>query len=84
MDTAKEKRSGMEIETTIKDSLEKLKRFPPDTRIKIIIKELRKRTDPATSKWKRFAQEIDEESPLDGASEEANQFSKKFRDTFAF
>ena len=74
----------MEIETTIKDSLERLKQFPPDTPIKIIIKELRTRTDKATSKWKRFAREIDKESPLDGASEEANQLSKKFKDNFAF
>jgi len=74
----------MEIETTIKDSLKKLKQFPPDTPIKIIIRELRTQADNVTSKWKTFAHEIDKESPLDGASEEAINLSRKFRDDFAF
>ena len=39
----------MEIETTIEDSLKKLKQFPPDTLIKIIIHEFRKDTEYSIS-----------------------------------
>jgi hypothetical protein len=49
MVTTKEKRPGMEIETTIRDSLKTLKQFPPDTPIKIIIQDLRKDTESSIS-----------------------------------
>jgi hypothetical protein len=48
MDTTKEKRPGMEIETTIKESLKTVKQFPPDSPIKNIIQDLQKAASIST------------------------------------
>lgn len=55
----------------------------PDQRYKITI-ETKSETEIETRKWKAFAKEIDKESPLDGASEEAVKLFQVFRGNCPF
>jgi len=87
MVTTKEKRSDMEIQTTIRELPQRIKHLniSPETSIRIIIDELKDEKKPVEeSKWAKVAKKISEESPLRGHGETLRKASREFRDNFSF
>ncbi|MGA1824529.1 MAG: hypothetical protein ACMUIP_07665 [bacterium] len=70
---------GSELSTSL---LKKIK-GKPNQRFRITI-ETKIESDSKTSKWKDFVKEIDEESPLDGASERVTKLFRDFRNNCSF